>query len=90
MKRATSYGGLVKIVTTATKPADNLTILSLYDGHAPAPIAFCMGKQGVLSRVMAMERGSPIAYASLPDESTASGQLPLGLVLAIRRRFEDA
>ncbi len=90
MKRAASYGGLVKIATTATSPADNLTILSLYDGRAPAPIAFCMGTHGILSRVMSMERGSPISYASLPDEPAAAGQLPLGLLLALRRRFGGA
>ncbi len=90
MNKAASFGGLAKIVTTATDPADNLTILSLYGRHSPAPIAFCMGAHGLLSRVMAMELGSPIAYASLPGEQTASGQLPLGLVLALRRRLENA
>ncbi len=90
MRKATSYGGLAKIVTTATDPADNLTILSLYERHRPPPIAFCMGAHGLLSRVMAMEMGSPIVYASLPGEQTASGQLPLGLVIALRRRLENA
>jgi 3-dehydroquinate dehydratase type I len=88
--KAASYGGLVKVVPTATNAADNLTILSLYDEPGPPPIAFCMGTQGLFSRVMAMERGSPVTYASLSSEETAPGQLPLRQVLAIRRRLENA
>lgn len=87
---ASSYGGLVKVVATANDAEDNLTILSLYDEPGPPPIAFCMGTRGLFSRVMAMERGSPIAYASRTGESTAPGQLPLNYILAIRRRLEDA
>jgi 3-dehydroquinate dehydratase type I len=87
--RSASFGGLVKIVTTARNAADNLAILSLYEDSEPPPIAFCMGVEGIYSRVMAMERGSPIAYASLPGDPTAPGQLSVGSFLAIRRRFED-
>lgn len=90
MAKAASYGGLVKVVTTANSAADNLTILSLYDEPGQTPIAFCMGAQGLISRVMAMERGTPIVYASLPDEPTASGQPSLGYILAIRRLLESA
>jgi 3-dehydroquinate dehydratase I len=87
--RAAFFGDLVKIVTTARNAADNLTILSLYVDSRPPPIAFCMGVEGIYSRVMAMERGSPIAYASLPGDPTAPGQLSVGSLLAMRRRFED-
>ncbi len=90
MRRAASYGGIVKVVTAATDPADNLTVLSLYDEWSPPPIAFCMGTLGILSRVMALERGSPITYASLNDEPTASGQLPLDLALTMRRYLGNA
>jgi 3-dehydroquinate dehydratase type I len=85
--RATSYEGLVKVVATANNATDNLTILSLYDEPGPRPIAFCMGTPGLFSRVMAIEYGSPIAYASLPGEPTATGQLSLSKVIAIRRRL---
>lgn len=88
VERAALHGGLVKIVTTAKSAEDNLTVLSLYDGLGPAPIAFCMGTGGVFSRVMAMERGTPMAYASLPGEPTASGQFPLASLLALRRRLQ--
>jgi 3-dehydroquinate dehydratase type I len=89
MDRAASYGGLSKVVTTAKSALDNLTVLSLYDVPGPPPIAFCMGARGVVSRVMAVERRSPIVYACLPGEPTAPGQLSLDYLLAVRRRFAD-
>lgn len=88
--RASAYGGLVKIVSKAREPADNASILTLYDGRGPPPIAFCMGEKGTFSRVMAVALGSPITYASLEGEATAPGQLPLGQMLAVRRRLESA
>ena len=87
--RAAAHGGLVKIVTRAREPADNASVLSLYDGRGTPPVAFCMGEKGTFSRVMAMALGSPIAYASLEGEATAPGQLPLGQMLAVRRRLES-
>ena len=88
--RAASYGGLVKVVATANDAVDNLTVLSLYDEPGVHPVAFCMGAPGVFSRVMAMELGSPLAYASLASEPTAPGQLTLGATLAVRRRLQGA
>ena len=90
MTRAESFGGLSKVVTTADDACDNIAILSLYDRRGRRPIAFCMGDQGVFSRVMAMQLGSPMAYVSLAGDPTASGQLTLGQALAIRRRLQDA
>ena len=90
LARAQSYGGLAKIVAVASRAADNLAVLSLYDIQGPAPIAFCKGQAGVFSRVIAIERGTPLAYASFDGEATAEGQLPLGMMLAIRRRLEAA
>ena len=90
LTRAESFGGLSKLVTTADDAFDNVAILSLYDRPGRRPIAFCMGDQGVFSRVMAMQLGSPMAYVSLAGDPTASGQLTLGQALAIRRRLQDA
>ena len=89
MSRATSYGGLVKIITTARTAADNLKILSLFDEQGARPIAFCMGSLGIFSRVMAMERGTPIAYGSLPGEPTAPGQPSIDQLLAMRRLLRN-
>lgn len=88
--RAASYDGLVKLVTLAKRAEDNLATLSLYGGTGKQPIAFCMGDQGVLSRVMAMELGSPIVYASLPGELLAPGQPSLSQTIALRKRLEHA
>jgi 3-dehydroquinate dehydratase-1 len=88
LERAESFGGIPKIVTTARNPADAIEVLSLYDAGGPAPVAFCMGSRGVFSRVMSMQLGSPLAYASLPGEPTAPGQLTLGQTLAIRRSLQ--
>lgn len=90
MTEISAHGGLPKIVPMARNGLDNLSVLSLYDQPGPAPIAFCMGQAGLFSRVMAIERETPIAYASLDGEQTAAGQFPLGHALAIRRRFESA
>lgn len=86
MKREEAFG-LPKIVTTARTATDALAVLSLYDKGVRL-IAFCMGKNGIFSRVMAIERGSPIIYASLPGEPTASGQFALGQAVALRRRLD--
>ena len=85
LREAESYGGIPKVVTTAREPADNLRVLSLYDEARPPPVAFCMGEIGFLSRVVAMERRSPLTYASLPGEEAAPGQPSLPLMIAIRR-----
>lgn len=90
MTGAFSYGGLAKVVPAANSGKDNLAVLSLYGGTGATPIAFCTGSAGLFSRVMAMELGTPLAYASLDGEATAEGQLPLGTMLAIRRRLESA
>ncbi len=83
--QAASCGGLVKLVTLAKKAEDNLAMLSLYGEAGEQPIAFCMGDLGLFSRVMAMEMGSPIVYASLPDEPVATGQPTLSQAIALRR-----
>ncbi len=86
-RRARSLRGIPKIVSMARSPSDNLEILSLYGGRAP-PIAFCMGESGLLSRIMALELGSPVGYASFGN-GVAPGQLPLKTMLALRRRLQD-
>ncbi|MBR3405548.1 MAG: type I 3-dehydroquinate dehydratase [Bacteroidales bacterium] len=77
LERARTFGGeVVKIVTTATSPADNDIILSLYETTAPGTlVAFCMGEAGRPSRMEALKRGAPFTYACLSqEEATAPGQ----------------
>ncbi len=82
--------GVPKLVTMANSPRDNLEVLSLYEESGPPPIAFCMGERGTFSRVMSMELGTRMTYASLPGEPTAPGQLTLPQALAIRSLLGDA
>jgi 3-dehydroquinate dehydratase I len=85
LSRARTRGGIPKLVAAAIRPSDNLSMLSLYDTPGVAPIAFCMGPEGLFSRAMAIHHGSPLAYAALPGKQTAPGQLPLSSALALRR-----
>ncbi len=89
LKRARRFGGLSKVVPTATKAIDNLSVLSLYEGPGPSPIAFCMGPTGLYSRVVCLQFGAPIAFAS-HGRATAPGQLSLRSMLALRRRLQNA
>ena len=40
-------------------------------------IAFAMGERGVISRILSPLMGAPIAYACLPGEAVAPGQLTI-------------
>ncbi|HLE19302.1 MAG TPA: type I 3-dehydroquinate dehydratase, partial [Syntrophales bacterium] len=65
--------------TMACSPEDNLTVLSLipYAGRRNREIiAFCMGEQGRISRVMAALLGAFFTFASLKrGAESAAGQL---------------
>jgi 3-dehydroquinate dehydratase type I len=80
MRKGSSDGGIVKMVTFANEPEDNMRILSLYGMRASRkkkPVAFCMGERGMFSRVLSFYAGSPIAYSALPGERVAPGQLSI-------------
>ncbi|MCL4437125.1 MAG: type I 3-dehydroquinate dehydratase [Thaumarchaeota archaeon] len=75
---AASFGDVAKIITFAHRFRDNSSVLSLYNSAEKGRlIAFCMGESGILSRVLCPLLGSPFTYASLEDEKTAPGQIPL-------------
>ena len=88
----TDAPAIVKIVTHASEAADCLRVLeliprALQKGQAIA--AFCMGKEGKVSRIMAPLLGSAIAYASLdPEEASAPGQLTIHEFREISRIME--
>ncbi|MDA4113684.1 MAG: type I 3-dehydroquinate dehydratase [Thaumarchaeota archaeon] len=87
-KRARKFGETVKIVTTAKAPDDVISVLELYRSDPRNLIAFCMGANGVASRVASLQFGSPVVYASLPNEPVAPGQLPVQVVVALKRLAE--
>jgi 3-dehydroquinate dehydratase type I len=70
---------IVKIVTFARCPEDNLRVLSLIPyarRQEMEIIAFCMGEQGRISRVAASLLGSIFTFASLArGTESAAGQL---------------
>lgn len=68
---------LVKIATMANCKEDSSRMLSLYSKHKDI-IAFCMGEEGMITRITAPFLGAEFTFASLDDASvTAPGQLSL-------------
>ncbi|MDA4121633.1 MAG: type I 3-dehydroquinate dehydratase [Thaumarchaeota archaeon] len=84
-KEAMKRGDIAKIVTMAKSPDDNLTLLMLYQEDAKDLVAFCMGQEGTASRILSLQLGSPVVYASLPGEPVAPGQLSVVTVKAIKK-----
>ncbi|MBS0263991.1 MAG: shikimate dehydrogenase [Planctomycetes bacterium] len=67
---------VIKIVTMANSPLDNIRLLKLAAGAKVPTIAFCMGEFGVPSRILAGRYGAPFTYATFSSERTmAPGQL---------------
>jgi 3-dehydroquinate dehydratase type I len=71
---------VIKIVTQAQAPQDNLRVLELIDSgrkqYGLEMIAFCMGALGRWSRPVSLLLGSPWAYVPLPGRPAAApGQL---------------
>lgn len=84
---------IVKIVTHAAVTADCLRLLELIPyarQRNQAIIAFCMGKPGKISRIMAPMLGSAISYASLEaEEASAPGQLTIRQMREICRMMHE-
>ncbi|MBI3861043.1 MAG: type I 3-dehydroquinate dehydratase, partial [Planctomycetia bacterium] len=67
---------IVKIVTMANSPLDNVRVLKLAAGSKVPTIAFCMGEFGVPSRILTGRYGAPFTYATFSsDRAMAPGQL---------------
>ena len=67
---------IVKIVTMANSPADNVRMLELVAASTVPTVGFCMGEFGTLSRILCGQAGSPFTYASFSRErEMAPGQL---------------
>jgi 3-dehydroquinate dehydratase-1 len=75
---------LVKLVPYARLMDDNATVLQLYQRCPRGTLlAFCMGPEGIISRLLAPVLGAPFTYAALANVATADGQLPLFTMRAI-------
>jgi len=71
---------IVKIVTRAREPVDNLRVLALIPAAQELGvkiIAFCMGRLGRISRIASPFFGAYLTFASLgAGEESADGQVP--------------
>lgn len=67
---------IIKIVTMANSPLDNVRLLKLADQAEVPTVAFCMGEMGLPSRVLCARTGAPFTYAGFSRErEMAPGQL---------------
>lgn len=80
-KMAATGADVVKIVTQARDPDDNLRVLNLIPlakAMGVEVIAFCMGAAGRMSRIAAPLLGGYLTFASLEaDQESAAGQIPV-------------
>jgi 3-dehydroquinate dehydratase/shikimate dehydrogenase len=77
--RMTKYEpDFVKVVSTATCLADNVTMIKFLEAHSDdrSTIGLCMGEQGIISRVLGLRAGSAFTFAAAgKGEETAPGQI---------------
>ena len=67
---------VVKICTTASRPADNVRILRLVRSSTTPTVGFCMGEVGAPTRLLCGKFGSPWTYATFQDgQPLAPGQI---------------
>ncbi|MEO1979385.1 MAG: type I 3-dehydroquinate dehydratase, partial [Fuerstiella sp.] len=67
---------IIKIVTMANRPADNVRVLELIKSASVPTVAFCMGDLGMVSRILCGRMGAPFTYAGYSRAGEmAPGQL---------------
>ncbi len=67
-----------KLVTTATTLSDNVQMMKFLEKHGDqhSIIGFCMGEQGIISRVLSVRAGSVFTFAAATaGEETGPGQV---------------
>jgi 3-dehydroquinate dehydratase / shikimate dehydrogenase len=67
-----------KLVTTATTLSDNVQMMKFLEKHGDrhSIVGFCMGEQGIISRVLSVRAGSVFTFASAGrGEETGAGQV---------------
>ncbi len=76
-KQLAAGADICKVITTARKPADNITVLQLIKDFPEMKIvSFAMGAAGQISRVLCMLAGGYFTYASIePGRESADGQM---------------
>ncbi len=93
-KCAKTKPAIVKIVTLAKTPEDNLRVLGLIPyarKRSQEIIALCMGAHGRLSRAVAPIMGNYLSFAALDQKSqSAPGQFTVGDMKQILKLLKDA
>lgn len=83
MHQMQKFSKFIKIVTTAKSITDSTNILSLYNNLGKTNlIAFAMGNNGRMSRILCLYLGAPFTYVSL-GAPIAPGQFSLDQVTRI-------
>jgi len=80
-----------KIVTTAVKPGDNLTILRFVEEESVNTrlVSFAMGSRGTPSRILSPWFGAEFTFAAISEESkTADGQLSVDALRMVWQALE--
>lgn len=77
---------VAKVVTMACSVSDNLQLLGLASLHPRRVVSFCMGKLGILSRILCTFFGSPFTYASL-DAPLAPGQIDVRTMKKLQEKL---
>ncbi len=77
---------VIKIVTMANAPSDNVRMLEMVGTAKTPTVGFCMGEFGTVSRILCGRFGSPFTYASFTRErEIAPGQLSFAEVRNLYR-----
>jgi 3-dehydroquinate dehydratase type I len=79
-KQIDTKASICKIVTTATKPEDNLSLLNFVSQNSGKTnlVCFCMGEAGKISRLLSPVYGAYFTFASLEKNcETAAGQMSI-------------
>ena len=80
---------VIKIVTMANNPVDNISALRLCRDSEIPTVAFCMGEMGMISRILCGKFGAPFTYATFSDERPmAPGQMSFD-VMENLYRYDD-
>lgn len=67
---------IVKLVTMASSPLDNIRLLRIVQNSSVPTIGFCMGDFGLVSRILCGKFGAPFTYATFSkDRVLAPGQI---------------
>ncbi len=79
----------IKVVTMANTPQDVATVLSLYRNNTNL-IAFCMGREGKISRLVSLFLGAAFTFVSpLKGKEVAEGQMDIDTMVKLIEKLKS-